>query len=472
MAKVPLELAATKGDASLVGGVLAVGTDVKAVWEDCRDQNLLCAAIQGGNHKVVSRWLKAGTSDLNVCCGQKGRSPLYLAALDGHEIITKLLLAAGAEVDRVDCDGNTALQFAVCSDNDAITQSCWLEEPTDVGAQQSHEKIVSLLLLNGADVNMSNNMQHSPFILAAKCGHLGITMTLLRAKADARDFSSAFAMAASRGHAEVMKYLVQHGADVRPSQLFHAARRNQWSVVDFLLEARINVNVRTSDYKTLLHFACRDDSIDTVTTLLRHKTDVNAKDCRGWTPLKYACHNIHPNVADLLLRWDADETSVSDGGLCAEQHLDERLAQMTLSTKMFRSIPCVFSIESVERRFENAERVRRLLANAPSNRAWRRRGLLVLCRAFLDKARIASTNVPAVSGAQKDNMSDRSAVKVRNESREGGVDEVVGGADGLDTGTTSPEGARDEASGSLCSVEASVVGLEQDGLFRHIVSFL
>lgn len=36
---------------------------------------------------------------------------------------------------------------------------------------------------------------------------------------------------------------------------------------------------------------------------------------------------------------------------------------------------------------EDVERVRELLANAPADRSWRRRGLLVLCRAYPDGVR-------------------------------------------------------------------------------------
>lgn len=70
-------------------------------------------------------------------------------------------------------------------------------------------------------------------------------------------------------------------------------------------------------------------------------------------------------MVDLLLRWGADETIVDRTGETAFDILG--------------------MVEEVNGLAGDAERVRELLANAPINRAWRRRGYLVLCRSHPDR---------------------------------------------------------------------------------------
>lgn len=66
-------------------------------------------------------------------------------------------------------------------------------------------------------------------------------------------------------------------------------------------------------------------------------------------------------VVNLLLRTGADETVVDDQGVAPIG----RVGRLGLS--------------------RNADRVRRLLANAAADRAWRRRGYLAMCRAHSDR---------------------------------------------------------------------------------------
>ncbi|CAM9953713.1 unnamed protein product, partial [Hapterophycus canaliculatus] len=75
-------------------------------------------------------------------------------------------------------------------------------------------------------------------------------------------------------------------------------------------------------------------------------------------------------AADLLLRWGADETAVNDQG-------------QTPSA----SIPALENVPEDDR--PKIERLTRLLAFAPQDKAWRRRGFLVLCRTHQERLRLA-----------------------------------------------------------------------------------
>ena len=86
--------------------------------------------------------------------------------------------------------------------------------------------------------------------------------------------------------------------------------------------------------------------------------------------LYFECGNCNANAADLLLRWGVEETTVDNNG-------------MMTATQVIPSIGNV----SEEKR-PTLKALTRLLKRAPQDRAWRRRGYLVLCRAYPDRVRL------------------------------------------------------------------------------------
>lgn len=99
--------------------------------------------------------------------------------------------------------------------------------------------------------------------------------------------------------------------------------------------------------------------------LLTSGADVNARDDDNQTALYIAATRAGKKgtaeFVDLLLRSGADETIVRNDNKAAADVMETRFVQSRLA--------------------EDVERVRELLAKAPVDRAWRRRGYLVMCRA-------------------------------------------------------------------------------------------
>eukprot|EP00752_Nemacystus_decipiens_P016786 g15023.t1 len=138
-------------------------------------------------------------------------------------------------------------------------------------------------------------------------------------------------------------------------------------------------------------------------------------------------------VVDSLLRAGADETMVDNEGLTA--------ADMTWF------IPAHADLA------DEVQRVRELLANAPADRVWRRRGYLVLCRAHPER-------LQQVQATSSDHHADtargsRSCAKV---ARVGGV----GGDSGVD----------ESIGGDWTVVVSKVLLLQEEGIFRTIMGYL
>eukprot|EP00903_Cladosiphon_okamuranus_P017409 g16033.t1 len=159
------------------------------------------------------------------------------------------------------------------------------------------------------------------------------------------------------------------------------------------------------------------------------------------TPLMWAAAEAGrpgaAEVVDSLLRAGADETVVDCEGCTAADvigtHVQEEEESLT----------------------EEFERVRQLLANAPADRVWRRRGYLVLCRAHLSRVQKQLGRVHSdAHGASTGRRTRRRAGLVRAEGVT--VDSRVG---------QSPDG-------EWALVMAKVLQLQEEGIFRTIVGYL
>ncbi|CAM9285786.1 unnamed protein product [Ectocarpus sp. 4 AP-2014] len=530
--RAPIEHAAANGNFELVTALLKAGGTGTPGLRGCRGRTLLDAAAEGGNEQVVSAILRAGaTPDLCARSGSKRRSALHRAALHGHEAAARVLMMGGANVGSLDADKRGPLALAVRGGHEHLVCSLLLggacpsakdkkgDAPLHLAAWRGRAGIASALLLKGGDKNALDSLGRSPLIVAAEHGARGTTDALLMAGADpdiryGENELSPLDSAASHGHISVLKALAHHeGVDVNAvdstgyTALHMAADNSQSSAVGVLIAAGADLESQDIHQWTPLHCAARYNTCcDVVLELLRRGAKMDARESAGEYPLHIATQYLADEIVDLLLRWGADETKVDGGG-----HIPLEVAGTYAPDEAM----------SEEQREETEQRVRRLLVRAPQDRAWRRRGLVIMCRTRrlrTEKAQSMSTTgtLKQGPGHGEDTATSRSsagrsdshigaihpAKMPRTTPAEGGLNAMItvaasnrrlpGGGDVGDGGHVASTDATVAASSSAIEVPmdddndagrvefrpdfvgacARLVGLTEEGVFRVIVGFL
>ena len=189
------------------------------------------------------------------------------AIMQGNAEEVQRLLAAGTEVDVRDNYGNTALHDAAFS---------------------GHLAIVTLLLEAGADVNVRNEQGETALHKVVSTGHLE------RIASRKQGGAAVLQDAIHYNHSAIVNRLLAAEADVnvRNDRGETALHKAAWSanpaIVKLLLEAGIEVNARERAGETALHRAARSGHSEIVKLLLEAGIEVNLKDKYGYTALHRA----------------------------------------------------------------------------------------------------------------------------------------------------------------------------------------
>ncbi|KAM5260102.1 ankyrin repeat and SAM domain-containing protein 6 isoform 1-T1 [Hipposideros larvatus] len=203
---------------------------------DSRDELLditaLMAAIQHGHEAVVRLLLEWG-ADPNYAARTVGWSPLMLAALIGRLGVAQQLMEKGANPDHLSVLEKTA--FEVALDRKHRDLADYLDPLTTVRPKTDEEKrrpdIFHALKMGNfqlvkeiADedpnhVNLVNGDGATPLMLAAVMGQLPLVQLLVErhAEIDKQDSVhgwTALMQATYHGNKEIVKYLLNQGADV------------------------------------------------------------------------------------------------------------------------------------------------------------------------------------------------------------------------------------------------------------------
>lgn len=283
-------------------------------------------------------------------------TPLILAAAAKYELLTGVLLLKGARVDLL-TDGACRGLLRHRLEYSPLWHAVGAFDPRD-GDQAISSHLIRMLVEAGEPDELV------PFALKR----------LIRAYYDFRELED--------GHDEEYHAAIRVIVELKPgvvnqslgcdgdvfSPLHYVQDRE---TLEILVRAGANIDSRTVIHglSPLMYYGLQEYNTElaVVQGFLEHGADPNAVDKDGYTLLMFVARNYGVDdefLLDALLQGGADETIVGKDGMTAADivraHGNERLGQ--------------------------------LLANAPVDRRWRRRGLIVMCIARIERTGVVVTN--------------------------------------------------------------------------------
>ncbi|HUP39691.1 MAG TPA: ankyrin repeat domain-containing protein [Vicinamibacterales bacterium] len=259
-----------------------------------------------------------------VLAAAEGDLRLVDAARQKDQQAVRALLKQRADVNVRARDGSTALLWA----------AHWNDLDT-----------ADLLIKGGADANAANDLKTTPLSLACTNANAALVDRLLAAGANPNTpiatGETPLITCAGTGSADAVRALIARGADVNakePSQnqtaLMWAAAERHADVVKLLIEHKADLLAHTKKGFTALHFAAREGDLESAKLLLGAGVDINIRSqpsapagggrgggpsheasvSAGSTPLLVATMRAHVPFALFLLEQGADPNA-SDAGM-------------------------------------------------------------------------------------------------------------------------------------------------------------
>jgi len=318
MAESELTSAIMNSDAALVRTLLRRETGVNAREKD--GSTPLQWAIYYENPQIVEYLLEA-KADVEQT-NREGITPLVLAAQTGNPAIAELLLDAGASVSNTLANGETPLMMAARTGNPEVIQLI-LDRGAEIDAKESlrgttalmwaaanrNAPAVKLLIENGASIDTvslaTNEGRTNPYLAPT-------------ARTRIRQFyenSSALGLAGNTDTGIDIPDVVvtrEELLKLLPAELVEDFMRDERN------RAQGNVDPLPAKKKrgglAALHFAVRENDIESVRVLVEAGADVNQVSEFGWSPLLTATQNRFYQLGAWLLEHGANPDIANEGG--------------------------------------------------------------------------------------------------------------------------------------------------------------
>lgn len=261
-------------------------------------------AVQNNNLDYLKKYLCAG-GDVNAVV--EGTTALYEACKNNHSQAVRLLLEAGADV-------NKRTNILLDKENSKYAHlwreylACWVhwkDFPLMVVCENGNRELAEMLLTAGAEVNVARvlhieafggratgdmpdacHILTSPLKWAVERGDKAWVQLLLKytsGKGLSLQEAENPLEAAARCNQEFVNMLLDagYGWAYGGDDLITAAKRGDISLVFTLLERRIPVDSATALGKTALMWAVQNNNVPLVIILLQAGADGNKKDSNG-----------------------------------------------------------------------------------------------------------------------------------------------------------------------------------------------
>ena len=181
------------------------------------------------------------------------------------------------------------------------------------------------LLQGGRNKNKATNFGRTAMWYAARNGHLEIVRLLVEHGADTEkggniEDGTPLWIASSEGHLAIVRYLWEQGADKNAigqsgdTILGTASLNGHLPVVTYLVEQGADMEEVDNGGHTSLHNASMRGHVDVARHLLEQGADRDKAENCGYTSLHYAAQNYHLDITKLLMVYGADLNARTNAG--------------------------------------------------------------------------------------------------------------------------------------------------------------
>ncbi|KAI2653199.1 Ankyrin-1 [Labeo rohita] len=259
------------------------------------------------------------TATLQEMLSNNGRSPLLLAAEQGH----------------TEVEGKAAIHLA---------------------AEQGHQDIVDVLLAHKAFVNVKTKQGLTPLHLSAQSGSAQLVRLLVethQASVDALSLKkqTPLHLAAISGQLDVCSSLLSLKADITATDirgqtpLHLAAENNHSEVVKLFLRHRPELaTLANMEGATCTHIAAAKGSVAVVKVLLEAGASVTEEDAEGMTAIHLAAKNGHTHILEVLKGSVSLKIQSSKTGLTA-LHVAACFGQVDFVREILTKVPATIRSE-------------------------------------------------------------------------------------------------------------------------------
>ncbi|MFP3025404.1 MAG: ankyrin repeat domain-containing protein, partial [Wolbachia sp.] len=289
----------------------------------------LLAVVRDGDFNKVKDLVGRGAS-LDIQDSNNGWTPIIYAAQGSKWDMVKFLIAQGAKFNNEITYQGTPSHFAAQEGNPNMVQFL-LDKGANIEAQDAYNRkplhiavdanrlnVVNLLLDRGANLKATDMYGKTPLDLAIQKGYEDIVEVLKRKQLD---LDKELLISAEKGDLEKVRDSIRQGANVNVqgrqgwTPVFWAIQKNNFNIVELLLDNSADIKVKDNEGWTPLHWAVQLDLLNMVKYLAEKGADIDALTADGRTPL---------DIVREKLRVNGKNEECSDVVQCLEKLNQER----------------------------------------------------------------------------------------------------------------------------------------------------
>ncbi|XP_046579349.1 ankyrin repeat and KH domain-containing protein mask-like [Haliotis rubra] len=297
----------------LEGMKLLVNKGADASLLDTDGDNILHLACNTGLLKEVHYVLSLDVVDINSR-GWRLKTPVMMAAEEGYRDLVELLINKGAHALLVDIDGNNFLHLAC--ENGFVEVAQYILSQNLVNIEIKNSQGQTAVMMIPVSPCPPNDCNLTSRCLETGCGNDCEQPTLTPLPRDAQAEDDLHQACETGNLSAVRLILCQRRVDINCRQsgstpVMRAARMGHLEVMKLLVNKGANVSLANTPGNNMLHLACVDGPVEVVQYVL--PLDVVDINSRGWnerTPLMIAGITGTLKIVDVLVSKGGDVSLV------------------------------------------------------------------------------------------------------------------------------------------------------------------